>query len=180
MSPFVAQSRLWCGGNEDHMSTTLDYQSVAPDVLRPLYEANNILAKSGLEPKLLALIELRASQINRCAFCLALHTREAEALGESGDRLIGLPAWREAPWYSARERAALEWTEALTQIADEPPNSNLLARMKEHFSESEIVYLTLAVNTINSWNRFNVAFGTSPALADTVFKMLHTNTAVHA
>jgi AhpD family alkylhydroperoxidase len=85
------------------MTLTLDYLSVAPDVVRPLYEANKLLAKSGLEPNLLMLVELRASQINRCAFCLALHTREAEALAESSDRLSGLVAWREAPWYSARE-----------------------------------------------------------------------------
>jgi AhpD family alkylhydroperoxidase len=163
------------------MSTTLDYQSVAPDVLKPLYEANKILAKSGLEASLLTLIELRASQINGCAFCLALHTREAQALGESSDRLAVLPAWREAPWYSTRERAALEWTEALTLVGTGHPPSDLLARMKEHFNESEIVHLTLAINTINSWNRFNVAFGTSPEHADAVFKMLHPNgAAAHA
>ncbi len=157
------------------MSTTLDYLSVAPDVVRPLYDANKILAKSGLEPNLLTLIELRASQINGCAFCLALHTREAQAQGESNDRLSVLPAWREAPWYSPRERAALEWTEALTLVANQRPHPELLSRMKEHFSESEIVHLTLAINSINSWNRFNIAFGTSPEHAGTVFKMLHPN-----
>jgi AhpD family alkylhydroperoxidase len=157
------------------MSTTLDYQSVAPDVLRPLYEANKVLAKSGLESNLLALIELRASQLNGCAFCLALHTRELQALGESSDRISGLPAWRETPWYTERERAALEWTEALTLMANQHPHADLLRRTKEQFSEIEIVHLTLAINTINSWNRFNVAFGTSPERAETVFKMLHAN-----
>lgn len=151
--------------------------SVAPEVVRPLYDAAKLLAQSGLEHNLLVLVELRASQLNRCAFCLALHMREGQALGESSDRLCGLPAWREAPWYSARERAALEWTEALTLVADEYPSGDLLARMKEHFSEREIVYLTLAVNSINSWNRLNVAFGTSPERADAVFKMLHPDAA---
>jgi AhpD family alkylhydroperoxidase len=175
MSPFTAQFRLYCGGTSISMPTTLQYQNVAPEVLQPLYDMNKLLAKSGLEPTLLTLVELRASQLNRCAFCLALHTREAHALGEGGDRLSGLVAWREAPWYSARERAALEWTEALTLIAHQPPGADLLARMKENFSDKELVYLTLAVNAINSWNRFNVAFGTSPEYADAVFKQLHPN-----
>lgn len=155
------------------MSATIDFYSVAPEAARPLIEAGQLLAKSGLEPTLLSLVELRASQLNRCAFCLALHTREAHALGESGDRLSGLAAWREAPWYDARERAALEWTEELTLIAREHPPRERLAMMREHFTDREIAYLTLAVSTINAWNRLNVAFGTSPAGADAVFSMLH-------
>ncbi|MDQ6931161.1 MAG: carboxymuconolactone decarboxylase family protein [Candidatus Eremiobacteraeota bacterium] len=155
------------------MSTKINFTSAAPEVARSLFEAGALLAKSGLEPSLLTLVELRASQINRCAFCLALHMREGQALGESSDRLSGIAAWRDAPWYSERERAALEWTEALTQLAAQHPPSDLLGRMKAHYTEREIVYLTLAVTTINSYNRFNVAFGTSPADADAVFKMLH-------
>ena len=155
------------------MSTKVDYFTIAPEIVRPFQETGKLLAGSGLEEKLLVLVTTRASQINRCAFCLALHTREGLALGDSYDRLIGLPAWRESPWYSARERAALEWTEALTLVADKEPDSDLLARLKEQFSEREIVYLTLAITLINSYNRFNVAFGTSPERADAVFKQLH-------
>lgn len=155
------------------MSATIDFNSVAPEAARPLFEAGRLLAESGLEPALLSLVQLRASQLNRCAFCLALHAREAQALGESGDRLSGLAAWREAPWYSARERAALEWTEDLTLIAREHPPHERLAMMREHFTDREIVYLTLAVSTINAWNRLNVAFQTSPAAAGAVFDMLH-------
>jgi alkylhydroperoxidase family enzyme len=99
--------------------------------------------------------------------------REGQALGESSDRLSGVAAWRDAPWYSERERLALEWTEALTQLASQQPPSGLLERMKEQYNEREIVYLTLAVTTINTFNRFNIAFGTSPADADAVFKMIH-------
>lgn len=162
------------------MSAKIDYSTLAPEVVRPLHDAAKLLAQSGLEPNLLVLVELRASQLNRCAFCLALHMREGQALDESSDRLSGLPAWREASWYSARERAALEWTEALTLVAQAQPGGDLLARMREHFSDREIVYLTLAVNTINAWNRFNVAFGTPPERADEVFRMLHPKTAAHA
>lgn len=162
------------------MSIKIDYVSVAPEVSRPLYEQGKLLAQSGLEPTLLGLVELRASQLNGCAFCLALHVREAQALGESIDRLAGLSAWREAPWYTARERAALEWTEALTLVAREHPEADIVARMREHFSDREIVYLTLAVSTINTWNRFNIAFGTPAERADEVFEMLHHPTAARA
>jgi AhpD family alkylhydroperoxidase len=155
------------------MSAPIDYSSLAPEAVRPLYEAGKLLAKSGLEQNLLVLVELRASQINRCAFCLALHMREGQALGESIDRLTGVGAWREASWYSARERVAIEWTEALTEVARKQPDDDLLARVREQFNEREIVYLTLAVTLINSWNRFNVAFGTPPERAEEVFKMLH-------
>ncbi|HET7813348.1 MAG TPA: carboxymuconolactone decarboxylase family protein [Candidatus Baltobacteraceae bacterium] len=158
------------------MSEKLDMQSVAPEVFRPLFESNKLLAASGLEQRLLTLVEIRASQINGCAFCLALHRREGEAAGESSDRLFGVAAWHDAPWYSERERAALEWTEAITQIAKERPAGDLLDRMKQHFTEREIVYLTVAVNVINSYNRFNVAFGTSPDRAEGVFNMLHSAT----
>lgn len=162
------------------MSKSLDYMAAAPEVVRPLYDASKLLAESGIEQKLLVLVQLRVSQINGCAFCLALHRREGEALGESADRLFGVAAWREAGWYSARERAALEWAEALTFIAREHPHDDLLARMKEHFSDKELAYLTLAVNAINAWNRLNVAFGTPPERADDVFKQLHRATVGHS
>ena|ERR1700694_942270 len=155
------------------MSAKLDFTSVAPEVGRALVASGALLEKSDLELNLLALVALRASQLNRCAFCLAFHMREGQALGESSDRLSGVVAWREAPWYSMRERLALEWTEALTQLASQQPPSDLLERMKEQYNEREIVYLTLAVATINTFNRFNVAFGTSPAAADAFFNMLH-------
>ena len=147
--------------------------TIAPEIVRPLYDQGKLLSKSGLEPTLLTLIQLRTSQLNRCAFCLALHTREARALGESDDRMSGLAAWRDAPWYSEPERAALEWTEALTLLPEGHPNVEVLPRVKTQFADREIVYLTLAINTINAWNRLSVGFGTSPEGADAVFEMLH-------
>lgn len=156
------------------MSTNIiDYNAVAPEAIRPLYEAAKVLAKSDLEQSLLILVELRASQLNRCAFCLALHMREGQAVGESIDRLTGVAAWREASWYSARERAALELTEVLTALSAAHPPAGLLPRMREVFSDRELVHLILAINSINSWNRFNVAFGTPPEKAEAVFAQLH-------
>lgn len=159
------------------MRTKIDYMSVAPEVVGPFLELGKLLAKSGIEASVLTLSQIRASQINGCAFCLALHWREGQAQGESNDRLACLSAWRESPWYSARECAALEYTEALTQLANTHLPSDLIDRMKEQFTEREIVYLTLATSIINTYNRFNVAFGTSPEHAESVFKMLHPETA---
>jgi AhpD family alkylhydroperoxidase len=160
------------------MSITVNFTSVAPEVSRPFFEANKLFEQVGLEPSLRVLVDLRASQLNRCAFCIALHMRQGQALGESLDRLTGIPGWREASWYTARERAALEWTEALTLLANEHPSSELLKRMKEHFSDRELVYLTLAINLINTYNRFNVGLGTPPERAESVFKMLQEQTTV--
>ena len=112
---------------------------------------------SGLEPKLLELVKLRASQINGCAFCLDMHTKDARAMGETEQRLYLLPAWRETELYTDRERAALAWTEALTEIADERVPDEVYAEVRPHFSDDELAYLTLAVVAINSFNRFNVA-----------------------
>jgi len=151
------------------MSTPrLDYSTTLPEAIKPLFDANAVLERSGLEPILRVWVELRASQINGCAMCIAMHSREAVALGESGDRIWGLPAWREASWYSPRERAALEWTEALTRVADGGISDELYARVHEQFDDREMVALTLAVNVINSWNRFNIAFRIPPDNADAV------------
>lgn len=162
------------------MSTKINYQAVAPEMLRPMYDAGKLLAQSGLDSKLLTLVELRASQLNRCAFCLALHRREGKALGDTDDRLFGVAGWHEASWYTPQERAALEYTEVLTALAQAHPADDLTERMLRHFSERELVYLTHAVNMINAWNRLNAAFGTSPEHADEVFRMLHGNGAATA
>lgn len=157
----------------DEMSEGLDYNGIAPEAMAPLYESAKLLAKSGLESALLVLVQLRASQLNQCAFCLALHLREAQAIRESADRINGVAAWRHASWYTLRERAALEWAEALTLIASKHLAEGALVRLKEHFTEREIVYLTLAVNTINAWNRVNIAFRKPAEAADAVFAKLH-------
>lgn len=111
---------------------------------------------SGLEPKLLELVKTRASQINGCAFCLDMHTKDARAMGETEQRLYLLPAWRETELYTERERAALAWTEALTEIAAERVPDDVFAAVRPHFTDDQLAYLTLGVVAINSFNRFNV------------------------
>ena len=151
----------------------LEYNGIAPEALRSLYAAEQYLASSPLEPALRHLVKLRASQINGCAFCIALHVIEAEHDGEESKRLHGLVAWREAPWYSARERAALAWTEALTLVADGHVPDDVYAAASGVFSEHELVDLTLAITTINAWNRFAIAFRTPPDFAPALFAQLH-------
>lgn len=141
--------------------------------MNPLFAMGKVLASSGLDPTLRTLIEIRASQINGCAFCLALHHREATAEGQSNDRILGLSAWREAPWYSDRERAALAWTEALTLVGNSHPSADLDTQMREHFTEKEIVHVTYAIMLINAWNRLNVACHTNPEAAEAYFKSMH-------
>jgi AhpD family alkylhydroperoxidase len=155
------------------MTKRLDYAAAAPEAIRSLYEAGKHLATSTLEPELRGLVTMRASQINGCAFCLALHARELAGLGVTGDRVTGLSAWREASWYGARERAGLAWTEALTRIADGHPSDELYASVKAAFTDAEMAALTLTITVINSWNRFAIGFGTPPESAEAVFKQLH-------
>lgn len=112
---------------------------------------------TGLEPELLELVKTRASQINGCAFCLDMHTKDARANGETEQRLYLLPAWREADLYSERERAALAWTEAVTEIADERVPDEVFASVRPYFTDDELAFLTLAAVAINGFNRFNVA-----------------------
>ena len=114
--------------------------------------------ESGIEPKLVHLLKMRASQINGCAYCLDMHSKDARAEGETEQRLYGLDAWREAPYYSDRERAALEWTEALTQIADGHVPDDVYERAKRQFSEKELVELAMIAVAINGWNRLAIAF----------------------
>lgn len=124
------------------------------NALKPLFDMGGYLKKSPLGHQLIELINFRVSQINGCAYCLDMHSKELRAAGETEQRLYGLSAWREAPYYSDRERAALAWAEAVTaaHVPDEVYN-----QVKEHFSEIEIIDLTMAISTINTWNRLNIA-----------------------
>ncbi len=112
----------------------------------------------GLEASLIELVKLRASQINGCAYCIDMHTKDARVAGESEQRLYLLSAWREAPFYSERERAALEWTEAVTLIAGNHVPDEIYERVKPHFTDEEMANLTLAIATINAWNRLAISF----------------------
>ena len=117
---------------------------------------------SGLEPALLELVRMRASQINGCAFCLDMHSKDARANGETEQRLYALNAWRETPFYTDRERAALAWTEAVTLVSQEHVPDSVYEETRQHFSEEELVNLTLAVATINMWNRLAISFRAVP------------------
>ena len=116
----------------------------------------------GLEHSLLELVKTRASQINGCAYCIDMHTKDARAGGETEQRLYALSAWRETPFYTERERAALEWAEALTLISENDIPDDLYDSVRQHFSESELVNLTMAIITINGWNRLAIPFRTVP------------------
>ena len=141
------------------MTPRLNPFAAAPAVMKTWLDASNAIAAAGLEPSLVELVKIRASQINGCANCLHMHTREARALGESEERIYLLDAWREAPHYSARERAALAWTEALTLVSSARAPDDVHAALAAEFSEEEQVKLTLMINVINGWNRIAVGFG---------------------
>ena len=126
-------------------------------VMKAMYGLEAPLRNSGIEPALRELVKTRVSQINGCAYCLDMHTKDARAQGETEQRLYALNAWRETPFYTDRERAALEWAEQLTLIAGRDVPDELYQRVREHFSEEELVNLTLAVVQINGWNRLAIA-----------------------
>lgn len=140
------------------MKPRLNHFQAAPGALQAMLALENYVRSSGLEHSLYELVKIRASQINGCAFCLEMHTREARAAGETEARLHLLAAWRESPLYSVRERAALAWTEALTLVAETHAPDDVFAEARAHFSEQELVHLTLAIGVINTWNRLAIGF----------------------
>ncbi len=142
------------------MSARLNYAKAAPGAYKAMLGLENYVNESGLEPTLLDLVRLRASQINGCAFCIDMHWKDLRARGEEEQRLYMLNAWRESSLYSERERAALAWAEAVTLVASEQVPDALFEQARQHFSDKELADLTLAVIAINGWNRFNVAFRT--------------------
>lgn len=144
------------------MEQRINYSKITPDGVENLRKLEAYLKNAGLEPELLELVKLRASQLNGCAFCIDMHTKDARTRGESEQRLYGVSAWRETPFYSERERAALAWTEAVTKISDNQVPDAIYNQVKTHFTEKELVDLTLAVIAINAWNRLAISFRTPP------------------
>lgn len=140
------------------MTARLDYFRIAPDMLKPMLALEAVARGDALEHELVELVKLRASQINGCAYCLHMHSRDARAGGMDQTRLDVLPAWRESSLYSARERAALAWTEALTLLAQTGAPDEDYAAVAKHFSEAEQVQLSLLICAINAWNRLAVGF----------------------
>jgi AhpD family alkylhydroperoxidase len=144
------------------MQPRLNYENLSKHGLQLMYQMEAYLKHSGLEPALMELIKMRVSQLNGCAFCLDMHSKDARAAGETEQRLYGLNAWREAPYYTERERAALTWAEALTNIQQGHVPDAVYEEVKNHFSDEEIANLTLAVNQINAWNRIAISFRVVP------------------
>jgi AhpD family alkylhydroperoxidase len=144
------------------MQPRIDYRKYSQEPLKALYEIENYVASSGLENNLLLLMKMRASQINGCAYCLDMHSIDARAEGESEQRLYTLNAWAETPFFSDRERAALAWTEAVTNVSQSHVADEVFEEVKKHFSEKEIVDLTLALAMINLWNRIAISLRAVP------------------
>ena len=144
------------------MEGRIHYLKVSSGAYHTLLELEKYLHECGLDESLLNLIKLRASQINGCAYCLDMHWKDLGAAGESEQRLYSLDAWKESPYYSDRERAALAWTEAVTRVSETHVPDEVYEEAKKHFSEKELADLTLAVATINMWNRLLIAARTTP------------------
>jgi AhpD family alkylhydroperoxidase len=144
------------------MKSRIEHGSIAPGAFRAMSGLEMYVRQSGLELRLIELVKLRASQINGCAFCIDMHWKDARAAGEEEQRLYGLSAWEEAPYYTDRERAALMWTEAVTLVADGHVPDSVYEAVRPHFSEKELVDLTWAVAAINAWNRVAIALRSVP------------------
>src|SRR4051812_39197224 len=147
---------------KDIMKARINLMNVNPGIIHAMLGLEKQVGKGGLDEKLLNLVRMRASQINGCAYCLDMHSKDARAAGETEQRLYGLNAWRETPYYSARERAALEWTEALTLVTEGHVPDDVYECVRQEFSEDQLAHLSLAIVAINGWNRLNVAARTVP------------------
>ncbi|MGH8747371.1 MAG: carboxymuconolactone decarboxylase family protein [Burkholderiales bacterium] len=140
------------------MSPRLNANLAAPDAMKAVVALDKYVHRSGLDPSLLELVKTRASQINGCAYCIHMHTRDARARGEREERLYMLSVWRESTLYSARERAALAWAESLTDISRSRAPDEVYHEVQRHFSQDELVKLTVAIGLINVWNRIAIGF----------------------
>ena len=144
------------------MTPRIDYARVSPDAVHAMRGLEGFVRQSGLEPALLELVRLRASYMNGCAYCVDMHTKDARLAGETEQRLYAVPVWRETPFFTPRERAALAWTETVTALAQTGVPDEAFEAVREHFTEDETVALTMAVVTINGWNRVAVTFRAEP------------------
>ena len=144
------------------MEQRIAFSDANKSLFEGLFKTEMYLKKSGLDHKLLELTKTRVSQINGCAYCLDMHYKDAVAMGESEQRLYSLPAWKECPYYSEAERAALAYAEAVTNIPQQEVTDEVYNKLTQHYNKSEIADLTLAITSINTWNRLNIAFRTTP------------------
>lgn len=146
------------------MEVRLTYSQVNPEALQTMLKLEGFIKTSGLDVKLYEFIKIRASQINGCAFCIDMHTRDLRNMGETQQRINLLTAWREAPFYSDKERAVLELTETVTRISENGVPQAVYEKVREHFDEKEYVVLIMAINTINAWNRIAISTGMFPVV----------------
>ena len=144
------------------MEQLLDYSEISPEGTRALGALEAYVQNCGLERSLLELVKTRASQLNGCAYCIDMHTKDARAAGETEQRLYLLDAWRESPFYSPRERAALAWTEAVTRVSETHVPDDVYKEARQHYSEKELVDLNWVVVAINAWNRLAIPFRFPP------------------
>lgn len=144
------------------MEPRLSTYTIAPEPIQAMLGLESYFQRCGLEPSLLELVKTRASQINGCAYCIDMHTKDARAAGETEQRLYALNAWRETPFFSDRERAALAWTEGVTEVSRTHVPDELFEETRRHFSDKELVDLTWAVTAINAWNRMAISFRAVP------------------
>jgi len=144
------------------MPQRLRYGKAFPEGIHALQDLGRVINSSGLEPSLAELVKIRASQLNGCAYCIDMHTKDARAAGETEQRLYALPAWEETPFYTPRERAALAWTEAITNIQEGRASDAVYDEVRKQFDEAEIVRLTFVIGQINFWNRISIAFRVEP------------------
>jgi AhpD family alkylhydroperoxidase len=151
-------------GAEDFMEARMNYPKVSPGAYEAMLGLEKYLHQCGLEEPLIHLIKLRASQINGCAYCLDMHWKDLRAIGETEQRLYGLDAWEESPYYTERERAALAWTEAVTRVSESHVPDEVYEKARKQFNEKELADLTVAVATINAWNRLAIAARSVPGL----------------
>lgn len=139
------------------MQPRFDYQKHAPEVMKIMLSLEQYLSQCGLDPGLMHLLKMRASQINGCAYCLDMHSIDARALGETEQRLYALDAWRETPFFTDKERAALAWTEAITRVAETHVPDEVYEEVKKYFSEKEVINLMVVATVINMWNRLAIS-----------------------
>jgi AhpD family alkylhydroperoxidase len=144
------------------MEQRIGFTDVTKGLFDGLFKTEMYLKKSGLDPKLQELIKTRVSQINGCAYCLDMHWKDAIAIGETEQRLYSLPAWKETPYYSDAERAVLAYSEAVTKIPQQDVSDEVYSELSKHFNKAQIADITMAIASINSWNRLNIAFRTIP------------------
>lgn len=145
------------------MKPRLDYQRIAPDAHKAVRGLAHYVETCGVAPRLRYLLELRVSQINGCVFCVDMHSRQAREAGENQQRLDSLPVWRESPFFTRRERAALAWAEAVTLLAGTGVPDGVYAEARREFTEKQLVNLTMVIATMNVWNRFAISFRKQPA-----------------